>query len=404
MKKTLTVVTLLAAGASQAAGIAIDTQGGRATGMGSTGVASMRDGSAIYYNPAGILGVNKLDIQLGGSLILVDLGFTPDATGVEQSQSPVSPPPFGYFVYKINEQFAAGVGVFTPFGANSQWPEDFVGRQLALESRVATYDINPTLAFAPMKWLRFGVGAQLVYGTVDVRRQVLAPSPPFPAGVAGEVDLSTNAWGFGYNAGVQVDAMPGLLTLGAHFRSRVLMFTEGDADFSGFPDGAISDFFSDQPIALDVELPASLGLGASLTPMEKLTLAVDVNWVQWSSIEQLFFEFQTNPLLNQPLPKRWEDRWNFRVGGEYMVTDALAVRAGFVYDPTPSPEETLTPDLPDADRLKISVGAGYAFSAFRVDAGYQFVMLQEQRSTFPLLPGTYNGSAHVIGLTLGYSP
>ena len=26
------------------------------------------------------------------------------------------------------------------------------------------------------------------------------------------------------------------------------------------------------------------------------------------------------------------------------------------------------------------------------------------RSTFPLLPGTYNGTAHVIGLTLGYSP
>jgi long-chain fatty acid transport protein len=92
------------------------------------------------------------------------------------------------------------------------------------------------------------------------------------------------------------------------------------------------------------------------------------------------------------------------VGGEYLVTDALAVRAGFVYDPTPSPEETLAPDLPDADRLKLSVGAGYGFGAFRVDAGYQLVLLQERRSTFPLLPGTYDGMAHVVGLTLGYSP
>ncbi|HYO55942.1 OmpP1/FadL family transporter [Archangium sp.] len=403
MKKTLTVMTLLAASASQAAGLAIDTQSGRATGMGSTGVASMKDASSIYYNAAGILGVNKLDVQLGASLILVDLGFTPDATGVKQTQNPFSPPPNAYFVYKINEQLAAGVGVFTPFGANSKWPGDFVGRQIARESRVATYDINPTLAYAPLKWLRLGVGFQAVYGTVDVRRQVVAPSPPFPAGISGEVALSGNTWGLGYNAGVQADVVPGQLTLGVHYRSRVLMFLEGDSDFSGFPDAAAASF-QDQPIRLDVELPASLGLGVSVTPMEKLTLAADANWVRWSSIQQLLFEFQTTPTFNQPSIKQWEDRWNFRVGGEYKVTDALAVRAGFVYDPTPSPEETLAPDLPDADRLKISVGAGYAFSAFRVDAGYQLVLLQEKRSAFTPLPGTYGGTAHVIGLTLGYSP
>ncbi|MCY1082657.1 OmpP1/FadL family transporter [Archangium lansingense] len=404
MKKTLTVVTLLAAGASQAAGLTIDTQGGRATGMGSTGVASMKDASAIYYNPAGIMGVNKLDIQLGGSLILVDLGFTPDATGVEQSQSPVSPPPYGYFVYRINEQLAAGVGVFTPFGANSKWPDDFVGRQLALESRVATYDINPTLAFAPVKWLRLGVGFQAVYGTINVRKQIVVPPPSPAAGATGQVELATNDWGFGYNAGVQADVMPGLLTLGAHFRSGIAMSTQGNADFSGFPD-PVAPSFPDQPVSLDVDLPASLGLGVSFTPLnEKLTLTADVNWVRWSTIEQLLFELETTPQFNQPSVKNWENRWNVRVGGEYKVTDALAVRAGFVYDPTPSPEDTLAPDLPDADRLKISVGAGYAFSAFRVDAGYQLVLLQEQRSTFPPLPGTYNGMAHVIGLTLGYSP
>jgi long-chain fatty acid transport protein len=150
-------------------------------------------------------------------------------------------------------------------------------------------------------------------------------------------------------------------------------------------------------------MPASLGLGVAVTPIPRLTLAFDANWVRWSSLEQLFFELQTTAAASPPAPKNWEDRWNFRLGGEYGVTDALAVRAGIVYDPTPSPEETLSPDLPDADRLRFSVGAGYAFSSFRVDAGYQLVVLQEQRSTFPPLPGTYSGTAHVIGLTLGYS-
>jgi long-chain fatty acid transport protein len=240
------------------------------------------------------------------------------------------------------------------------------------------------------------VGFQAVYGSLDARRQIAVPA----AGLTGELALSTSTWGIGYNAGLQADVLPGMLTFGAHFRSRVLMFLEGDADFSGLPETV----FPDQDVLLDVALPASLGLGLSFTPLQKLTLAADVNWVRWSEVRQLLFEFQTTPNLNQPSVKNWEDRWNVHVGGEYLVTDALAVRAGFVYDPTPSPPETLAPDLPDADRIRVALGAGYAFSAFRVDAAYQFVNLMENRSTFPPLPGTYRGSAHVIGLTLGYSP
>ncbi|WNG61776.1 transporter [Archangium gephyra] len=402
MKKTLTVVTLLAAGASQAAGIAIDTQGSRATGMGSTGVASSKDAASIYYNPAGILGVKTLDVQLGDSLILGHLGFTANATGVEQTQNPVSPPPHGYIVYKPIEQFAVGVGVFTPYGANSKWPEDFVGRQIARESQVATFDINPTLAYAPLSWLRLGVGFQSVYGTLDASRQLVVPPPSPAAGATGEVAFSTSAWGIGYNAGIQAELLQGTVTLGAQYRSRVVMNLVGDADFSGFPD-PVAPAFPDQQVQLSVELPASLGLGVSVKPLEKLTLAVDVNWVQWSAVQQLLFEFQTTPAFNQPSVKNWEDRWNFHVGGEYLVTNALAVRAGFVYDPTPSPAETLAPDLPDADRIRVSLGAGYAFGGFRVDAAYQFVSLLKTESTFPPLPGTYQGSAHVIGLTLGYS-
>ncbi|WP_257451295.1 OmpP1/FadL family transporter [Archangium lipolyticum] len=395
MKKTLLVVTLLAAGTSQAAGLAIDTQNARATGMGSVGVASSQDASAIYYNPAGILGVTKLDAQLGDSLILLGLGFTREG-GSKQTQNTVSPPPHAYFVYKFDEKVAAGVGVFTPFGANSNWPDDFVGRFLAKSSKVATYDINPTVAFAPMPWLRFGAGFQAVYGTVDVSRQLNLIT------TEGTATLSGNDWGIGFNAGVQADVVPQFLTLGVQYRSQVDMRFKGDADFNTPPEFAPVTP-PDQPFTLDVTMPASLGLGVAIVPLPKLLVSADVNWVQWSTVEQLYFQLQDTPQANPPVPKNWEDRWNVHVGAEYGLTSSLAVRAGFVYDPTPSPEETLSPDLPDADRMRITVGAGYSFSSFRVDAGYQLVLLSDQESTFQPLPGTYSGSAHVVGLTLGYS-
>lgn len=396
MKKTLTVVTLLAAGASQAAGFAIDTQSARATGMGSTGVASTQDASGIYYNPAGILGVKALDLQLGDSLIPVHLGFTPDG-GTEQTQNTLSPPPHLYFAYKVTDKFVAGVGVYTPFGANIHWPDDFVGRQLDKESRLATYDITPTVGFAPLDWLRIGVGAQLLYGTVDIRRALNFGTSEGSAQFAG------NGWGFGYTAGVQADVVPGLLTLGAQYRSEVKTRFKGDATFRDIPAPFAAAVPPNQPIRADVRLPSSVGLGLAFVPYRRLLIAFDANWVQWSSFQELAVEFQTTPSANQPEPKNWRSTWNFHVGAEYGVTDAFKVRLGYAFDPTPSPTTTLAPDLPDADRMNYTVGVGYDLAPFRADLGYQLVTLRKQRSDLPQLPGTYQGTAHVVGLTLGYS-
>jgi long-chain fatty acid transport protein len=81
----------------------------------------------------------------------------------------------------------------------------------------------------------------------------------------------------------------------------------------------------------------------------------------------------------------------------------VLVRAGASYDPIPSPEETLTPDLPDANRYKLSGGVGLNLQPVRVDLGYQFVHLSDTKSTAFGFEGTYNGSGHVLGLTVGYT-
>jgi long-chain fatty acid transport protein len=76
-----------------------------------------------------------------------------------------------------------------------------------------------------------------------------------------------------------------------------------------------------------------------------------------------------DPSLSQNLLKRWHDTVNFHLGGEYRWSPALALRLGAVYDPTPSPLDTLTPDLPDSNRLKITAGAGYTHERFHADVG-----------------------------------
>jgi long-chain fatty acid transport protein len=395
MKKTLSVVTLLVAGISHAAGFQIDTHSSRATAMCSTVNATIQDSSAIAYNPANILGVEKLDITLGDTVINPHLQLTPDGGERQAFKATYVPPPHVFAAYRINENMAAGIGLYVPFGAGANWQDDFVFRTRGLQSTVATYFINPTFAIQAHDRLRFGVGLDIVRGTVAIRRNIAFP------GSEGSVELGGAGWGFGYNAGVQLEILKDMLDFGAQFRAPTKTKFTGKSDFQEVPT-TFAGRLMDQEIEARLTLPGSVGLGLSFTPLERLTIGFDANLVMWSSIQDFTIEFEDEALTN-PLPKRWNDTWNFHLGVEYGLTDALFVRTGIAYDPVVSPEETLTPDLPDATRYKGALGVGYKFDPVRVDVAYQGAILGDTPSTAPGYEGTYGGFGHSFSLTIGYS-
>ncbi|MCY1018876.1 OmpP1/FadL family transporter [Pyxidicoccus sp. MSG2] len=396
MKKTLSLVALLAAGTSQAAGFQINTQSARSTGMGNAAAAWLDDSSAVYSNAANILGDKKLDVSVGDTGILPTLKFTPEGGATEGQKTTLSPPPHLFATYKVMDKLAVGLGIYTPFGARSRWVDDFSGRFRARESAMAVYNINPTVAYQVHERFRVGAGLDIGRGTLELKRGLDFVESE------GNVHLGGGAWGFGANVGVQGVVVPKLITAGVHYRSPMKLTFKGDADFQDVP-AEFQGRLKDTIVQGDVTLPQSIAAGVAVTPLERLTLAFDANWVDWSDFEQLAIEFPENPALNNPLPKRWKATWNFHLGAEYGVTEALHVRAGLVLDPSPSPQDTLTPDLPDADRVAVTGGVGYAFGALRADAAYQYVTLSNNDSTAPGIPGRYNGHAHVFGLTLGYS-
>ena len=406
IKKTLTVAALLAASSANAAGFFIGTtQSGRATALGGAVVGHIDDASANWYNPAGLLGVKKLDIQLGDTGILPRLSFTPGQgapRGVGETfeqEFTVSPPPHFYAAYRISEQFAAGVGVNVPYAARSNWEDDFVGKDIGHISRLAAWHINPNIAFAPHERVRLALGFNLVRGTLEVERDLNFLTS------TGNVHLGGDAWGYGVNAGAQVDIVPKMLSLGVTYRGQVSLSFEGDADFQNVP-ASFEQRLQDQLIGGSVRLPTLVSVGLAYTPMENLTVSGDVNWQRWSDFPELFFDFQNDGFvpgtLDAPLVKDWEDTFAFRVGGEYGFTKELTGRVGFVFDPTPTPQNTLSPDLPDADRIAIALGGGYRLGGLNFDLGYQYVKLLDTDTTYPNLPGTMGGNAHVLSGTIGY--
>ena len=71
-------------------------------------------------------------------------------------------------------------------------------------------------------------------------------------------------------------------------------------------------------------------------------------------------------------------------------------------DPTPSPQDTISPELPDANRVNIALGTGYQWDKFAIDAGYQLVVITNAKTTYAPLPGSYSGVANLLSVTFGF--
>jgi long-chain fatty acid transport protein len=396
MNKLTAACIMLLSTVAFGAGFKLDVHGSRATGMAGAVTAFIDDPSAIYYNPAGISGRKGLAVEAGVTLIIPMINFTHAEDGdVTSSPLNVSPPPHFHATFGITEDLAIGVGVFSPFGASGHWPAGWEGRFKAIKSSLQLFDINPTVAYRVHSRLKLGGGFNAVRGTVAIERGLNFVDSE------GLVTLGGAAWGFGWNIGAQFEIVEDHLFFGATYRSPITMNFEGRAHFENVPT-EFAGRLKDQPITARVVLPTQGNVGLTVKPMDNLLISLDADYVEWSSFTELAIKFE-NPDLTVPLRKAWLDQVSVHLGGEYSPTKSVAVRLGFVYDPTPSPRSTLTPDLPDSTRIKVTAGVGWAHtSGFGVDLGYQFVVLTGATSYAPGFEGRYAGTAQVIGLTLAY--
>ncbi|MBE2250594.1 MAG: outer membrane protein transport protein [Myxococcus sp.] len=395
MTKTVTLLIALLAGSALGSGFRLETHHARAAGMGIAVTALTSDASSIVYNPAGLAGRKGFDLQLGVTLVVPSVVFTADASGQRaQTLTRVSTPINFNVAWGLTDDLSIGLGVFNPFGAGATWPDGWEGRGRALSSNVQTFAFNPTVAYRVHPRFKIGAGLQLLRGTVGIERAL-----PF-VDSEGKVSLGGDAWGVGWNAGVQGTLIEDRLTFGFTWRSNVPLTFAGRAHFGGVPP-ELQARLADQPITASITLPdvATVGLGFFATP--RLRFGLDVNAVTWSSFRQLFIDFESNDLDN-PLPKRWRDTLSVHLGAEYDVTARVQARFGAVYDEAATPTDTLTPDLPDAARARLCAGVGYRFDVgVNLDLGYQFVLLVPQVSHAPGFSGTYAGSAQVVGLNAG---
>lgn len=420
------VVGLLAAGpTAYGAGFGIFEQGAKAMGMAGAFTAQADDPSAIFHNAAGLAFQHEQDFAVGFTYIR---GLTADFTGADPfpgagytaEQEQLSEfPPHAYWVRPINPTWTFGLGVYTPFGLTTEWDSQFRGRFVSRLASLQAIDVNPNVAWQVTPDFGIGFGVIGRFSSVELERNIAAYN--FFTQTVNDVgtlklDGSLDNEGYGWNFGV-LQKVNNSFSWGFSYRSQITVDYKGDAkvtqNLTGTPFdavvGGVLPFGQTFPVETSIDFPdvASFGVAMALGPNS--LLEADVNWTGWSNFESLAINFPGNELPSTVIPERYDDAYNYRLGLRWNSAPNKQWRFGVVYDETPQPEESVSPLLPDSNRLGFTVGYGFEGAKLSYDLAVMYLDFDERtrNSNFADEPdstffGKYKQEALLVGLTLGF--
>jgi long-chain fatty acid transport protein len=384
MRLLVGATVLLTAGAACAGGFNIYEAGAKATALGGAFTATADDGSAVFYNAAGLAFLEGQSLDLNLMPVIPSAEFTgatvyyspgePSNTPAAGKTVEQSFPIPGLYYYRNTGEFTLGLGLYAPFGLGVEWddPDQWIGREVSYDVDLATVYITPTVAWKVNEQLGLALGLDIAFTEIELNRRTLTRF----GGDLGSLDvIDSNIQGTS-----SLDYTPSLgalykatdkLTFGLMYHhEKTLKIDDGELTLTNIAPAALSGTVDGMIDALggplhtgktELRLPHMLSLAVAyqLTPQARVEF--DAVHFGWSHFDELELDFG-NPLLNQTIPEAYEDVWQFRVGGQYAVNERMTLLGGYVKDNSPQPLESMSPLLPDSDRNDYSIGVQYALS------------------------------------------
>jgi long-chain fatty acid transport protein len=380
-----------------ASGFLIYDISGQAIARASAVTADDEEPAAVWFNPANLAFMGGVSGSAGGVYLTTKSSFSPSAPGpdTDTSRGNFFLPAF-FANGRITDRVAVGMGAYSTFGIGITWPDDWEGRESAINAQLKTLTLNPAVAVLVHRQISVAAGFDAIRSTVDFRNGL-------PAIIGGDVRLAAGTWGYGFNVGSLYKIYPGRLHVALTYRSRVkLDFDNGRANFNP----ANPDFkpaLPDQSGTATITLPDIITVGVMGRPRGDLALSFDANLVLWSTYDRIDINFQSAP--PRAIVPNGQNTFTLRAGADWTLPNrvpGLHLRGGLIYDRTAIPSSNLGAGLPDSDRIDVALGVGYGRSHFRGDFGYLLVIFLPADATGgtegPV--GTYHTIANLFGLTL----
>lgn len=394
-----------------AASFRILDQGAAAAGQSDAFTAQADDPSAIYYNPAGMTQLRRVQAYFGTSLIGGSTSFRNAAGQTARGDfngSVAYPPPSNIYITAnlkdlgvsapVLSEMAVGIGLNFPFGLIYRWPTDGPFSTATTGAALPLLDIKPTIAYKVHDRLSVGLGLDIytfssMIGEGQLEQRLIgAPLGGAPVEINGkDTALGFNV-SFLYTPLMNADGKP-LANIGVIYRSQATLHLDGEFRANGALLGDAST---------TLVLPQVLTGGIALWPVRdqdrEWKLEVDVDYTGWKSIRNLDVH-TTSAFGTIPFPQNYRSGYTIMVGTEHkwlhpepLPNWEVALRGGYWHSQSPTPDSSFNPSVPDADNHSISIGLG-----FLCKGGGRFLGLVECGSSDG---GRFRPTA--IGLDLAY--
>lgn len=391
MRRTLAFVAvapLLAPAPAFAAAFELREFSATAQGTAYAGAAAnSSDPASLFYNPATLAGVNDWDSSVDVAALLLNSGATFAGSTAAGTPAGGFGNPHGFVAdallpavalrYRIDDEWAIGLTVTTPFGEGTDYPTGWAGRYYALSTDLVDYNATPSVSWTPLPGFTFAAGAQIDYVRAFLTEAIdfgtIGAAAHIPGAIPGAFDGAAAVHGHAWGAGWVVGALwqpSAAWSFGISYRSRIDHGLKGPETFTFDTAGiaaTINHFtgaFTDALGKADIPLPAQLTFGGRWRFADGLTALAEFEYTNWSAFRQLLL-VSSNPANPPDLSvANWKDTWFGSLGLEYRPDENWTVRAGTAFDETAIPQVNVSPRIPDADRYWISAGVGYRMNGY----------------------------------------
>lgn len=265
---------------------------------------------------------------------------------------------------------------------------DYVNIDFSGYSSISFWQMAPTLSWRASDDLKLGASLNIDYQSVGFQQRITGdPGPNGSGGTWTNQDFvssfmlgrTANAFGYGITLGALYDVND-MVTVGVNYKSKQsfgdLEYQLREGDISAFPDGDGGMVYSkDGTYKLGLDFPQQFAVGVKVQPMEALTVAADVKWINWSdTMDKLAVEgdFQTpdgtggftDTNKNAAMDPGWDDQTVYALAVDYAVNSDLDVRAGYNYSEAPIEEGDVFSNilLPAMTESHMTLGATYKFN------------------------------------------
>ncbi|MCX8022841.1 MAG: outer membrane protein transport protein [Syntrophorhabdaceae bacterium] len=371
----------------------IYNQDAKVNGMGMAAISSVDNPSSVFYNPSLMLNKKGVGFSAGETMIHPEILYKDPLTGKRfHTKSKTYHIPYFYGKYG-EENFSFGVGLFSPFGLSTEWPDKWAGRYITKLAEIKSTYINPVFAYRVNEYLSIGGGFSYITSSVKMKNGVNLSLMGLGDG---EMRLKGDGEGIGLN-GAATLYLPNQYRLSLTYRSPSRIIYRGKANL--FLPPPLTSSSTKARSSFTFPFLFSIGVAKSAGP---LTMEANLLYTGWSSMSSYRITSEDGT-ANALLRKGWFNTPSFAFGVNYGVKKAFEIRGGYMLDKSPVPKRSMGPELPDSNRHIFTTGGGFKHGPWYMDIGYQLTLFEGKRSNLQELKGSYRGIASVGFLSIGYN-